>query len=134
MITLSISLFYRRSRRNPYYYPHLPPDLALWLTLVVVVQFITSVQGVLGYETITGRTHALASVRRLSSVGLLLSSVFLAVVESGRRKGGESCATVQGLGNSLVLFSASYLRDIIVFILLALGGAGRIRFLQDTRV
>ena len=55
--------------------------------------------GVAGWETITGTTLAPASVRRLSSIIYVLLSVFLAVVESGRGKGGESYATVQGLGN-----------------------------------
>ena len=67
--------------------------------MVVVVPLGTSVHGVPGYETITSTTPVPASVRRLSSVVLFFTSVFLAVVESGGGKGGESCATEQGLGN-----------------------------------
>ena len=66
--------------------------------LLVVVRLVTSVQGVPGYGTITGTTPAPASLRCLSYGSLIQSSVFLAVVESGRRKGSESFATVQGLG------------------------------------
>ena len=73
---------------------------------VVVVQLDTSVQGVPGYETITGKTPEPASVRRLSYVVFFFTSVFLAVVESGGGNGCESCATVQRLGNSLYLFLA----------------------------
>ena len=49
-----------------------------------------------------------------------LSVVVVQVVESGGGNGGESCATVQGLGNSLYLFLASYLRDNFLLILFAL--------------
>ena len=88
--------------------------------VVVVVQLGTSVQGVPGYETITGTTPAPASMRRLSYVVFFLTSVFLAVVESGGGNGGESCVTVQGLGNSLYLFLVLYLRDNFLLILLTL--------------
>ena len=44
--------------------PHFKKKVEL---LVVVVQLVTSVQGVPGYETIAGTTPAPASVRRLSS-------------------------------------------------------------------
>ena len=68
---------------------------------VVVVQFVTSVQGVQGYETITGTTPAPASVCGLLSVVWNLLSVFPAVVESGTRKGGESCATAHRFCSAL---------------------------------
>ena len=88
--------------------------------LLLLFSLYTSVQGVPGYETITGTTPAPASVRRLSSVVFFFTSVFLAVVESEGGNGGESCATVQGLGNSLYLFLASYLRDNFLLIMLVL--------------
>ena len=56
--------------------------------VVVVVQFISSVQGFPGYETITGTTPVPASVRRLSYVIFFFASVFLAFVESGGGNGG----------------------------------------------
>ena len=58
------------------------------IVVVVVVQFISSVQGVPGYETITGTTPVPASVRRLSYVIFFFASVFLAFVESGGGNGG----------------------------------------------
>ena len=69
---------------------------------LVVVHLYVSVQGVSECETITGTTLASASVRRLLSVMYVLSSVFLAVDESGRGKGAELYATVQGLCNLVV--------------------------------
>ena len=73
-------------------------------------------QGVPGYEIITGTAPASASVRRLSFIIHVLSSVFLAVVESGRGKGGELHATVQGLGNFVVSCLPSCFRDKIRFL------------------
>ena len=84
-------------------------------------------QGVPGYSHCTA--PASASVRRLSFIIHVLSSVFLAVVESGRGKGGELHATVQGLGNFVVSCLPSYLRDNIRWFLLASGVAREIGFL-----
>ena len=53
-------------------------------------------QGVLGYETITGTTPTPASVRRQASVRM--TSVVLATVEHARSSGrSELQATMQGL-------------------------------------
>ena len=63
--------------------------------VAVVVQLYISVEG-------RGTTLAPAFVRRLSSIIYTLLSVFLAVDVSGRGKGAESYATVQGLGTFVV--------------------------------
>ena len=82
---MSENLIRNANRKGP---DQLAQPQNLIKVLVVVVQFVSSVQGVPGYETITGTTPVPASMRRLSYVIFFFASVFLAVVDSGGGNGG----------------------------------------------